>query len=63
MVDFQQPEYFCNGIDRINAALKSFALIKSKMDPCVYYTSNLDLIIAIYVDDILIFWKEYETLK
>lgn len=39
-------------------ALKSFDLIQSKIDPCVFYNHNLDLIVAIYVDDILIFWLD-----
>lgn len=41
----------------LDAALQSFDLIKSKLDPCVYYTESINLIIAIYVDDFLIFWK------
>lgn len=36
--------------------LKSFGLKKSRIDPCVYYTEGLML--AIYVDDIIIFWKD-----
>lgn len=42
----------------LDDALQSFGLIKSKIDMCVYYTKNVDLIIAIYVDDILICWKD-----
>lgn len=33
----------------LDEALQSFGLIKSKLDPCVYYTKEIDLIIAIYV--------------
>lgn len=43
-------------------ALKSFDLMQSKIDPCVFYNHNLDLMVAIYVDDILIFWRDNETL-
>lgn len=42
----------------LEAALLSFHLKKSKEDPCVYYTEDGNLIVAIYVDDFLIFWKE-----
>lgn len=42
----------------LDEALQSFGLNKSKIDMCVYYTKNVDLIIAIYVDDFLTFWKE-----
>lgn len=38
--------------------LKSFGLSKSHTDPCVFFNEKLDLIVAIYVDDILIFWKD-----
>lgn len=42
----------------LDAALLSFNLNKSKEDPCVYYTDDGKLIVAIYVDDFLIFWKD-----
>lgn len=48
---------------KLEAALKSFGLIKSKLDPCVYYNANTTLIVAIYVDDILIFWKNEGVLN
>ena len=41
----------------LDAALKSFDLKKSAEDPCVYYNGDGSLIVAIYVDDFLIFWK------
>lgn len=41
----------------LDAALKSFGLIRSKSDPCVYFTSDVNLIVTIYVDDFLIFWS------
>lgn len=48
---------------KLEAALKSFGLIKSKLDPCVYYNTDTTLILAIYVDDILIFWKNESVLN
>lgn len=42
----------------LDAALLSFNLNKSKKDPCVYYTDDGKLIVAIYVDNFLIFWKD-----
>lgn len=49
---------------KLESALKSFGLKKSKMDPCVFYSTDLKLMVAIYVDDILIFWSnEYELAK
>lgn len=41
----------------LDAALKSFGLEKSAEDPCVYYKADGSLIVAIYVDDFLIFWE------
>lgn len=38
--------------------LKSFGLQKSRVDPCVYFTKGGQLIVAIYVDDIVIFWRD-----
>lgn len=42
----------------LDSALISFELQKSAEDPCVYYNVDGSLIIAIYVDDFLIFWKD-----
>lgn len=42
----------------LDEALLSFGLAKSMLDPCVYYTKDNSLIIAIYVDDFLIFWRD-----
>lgn len=33
------------------------------MDPCVYHIKNTSLIVAIYVDDFLIFWRDKEVLN
>lgn len=43
---------------QLDAALLTFGLTKSAEDPCVYYAESGKLIIAIYVDDFLIFWKD-----
>lgn len=45
---------------KLERTLKSFGLRKSLVEPCVYFTNDLDVILAIYVDDILIFWKNAE---
>lgn len=42
----------------LDAALLSFGLKKSDEDPCVYFAAGGDLIVAIYVDDFLIFFKD-----
>lgn len=43
---------------KLNEKLKSFGLKKCIQDPCIFYSENWDLIIAIYVDDFLIFYKK-----
>lgn len=43
--------------------LKDFGLKKCTMDPCVFYTSSLNLIVAIYVDDFLIFYRSEGELQ
>lgn len=42
----------------LDAALLTFGLTKSAEDPCVYFAESGELIVAIYVDDFLIFWKD-----
>ena len=37
--------------------MKNYGLRKSRADPCVFFNESKSLIVAIYVDDILIFWK------
>lgn len=32
------------------------------MDPCIYFNEKNDLFVTIYVDDILIFWKDASVL-
>lgn len=48
---------------KLNAALKEFGLERSKLDPCLYFNHEMFLIIAIYVDDFLIFYKESKQLE
>lgn len=48
---------------KLDNALKRFGLKKSKLDPCIYFTGDLSVLIAIYVDDFLIFFKSTTTLE
>lgn len=48
---------------RLDEALKHFGLNRSKTDPCIYYDDGLETIIAIYVDDFLIFYRENGNLE
>lgn len=47
---------------KLDVALRKFGLQKSKMDPCIYYTGDLCILIAIYVDDFLLFCKSESKL-
>ncbi len=48
---------------KLETSLKKFGLTKSQMDPCIFYDNEMKLIVAIYVDDLLIFWKNENTLE
>lgn len=48
---------------KLDAALIGSGLKKSKLDPCIYFTGNSKLIIAIYVDDFLIFYEDENELE
>lgn len=48
---------------KLDNALKKFGLIRSLMDPCIYYTKKMNLLIAIYVDDFLIFYTKLDELN
>lgn len=48
---------------KLDGALKKFGLKKSKLDPCIYFTGDLSVLIAIYVDDFLLFFKKTEKLE
>lgn len=47
---------------KLDAALKVFGLRRSQLDPCIYFGKDNTLILAIYVDDILIFFKDQSKL-
>lgn len=48
---------------KLNSKLLFFGLIRSKTDPCIYYSKDMKLVIAIYVDDFLIFYKNSKELE
>lgn len=47
---------------KLDSKLRAFGLLKSKMDPCVYHNGKSDFIVAIYVDDFLIFYQDKKKL-
>lgn len=49
--------------DKLCRKLKAFGLNKCIQDPCVFYTKTMTLIVAIYVDDFLIFYQDENELK
>jgi hypothetical protein len=51
-----------NWNEKLDAELKMFGLLKSKLDPCVYYEKDRSIFMAIYVDDFLIFYKDAKFL-
>lgn len=42
---------------KLNDVLKEFGLKRSDFDPCVYMNERLTILVAVYVDDFLIFYK------
>lgn len=48
---------------KLDAALRTFGLNKSRLDPCIYYTGDLNLFVAIYVDDFLLFYETEKRLE
>lgn len=48
---------------KLDGSLMKFGLKKSKLDPCIYFDNNTDIIVAIYVDDFLILYKSSEKLN
>lgn len=48
---------------KLDNALRKFGLKKSQLDPCIYYSDDLSVLIAIYVDDFLIFFRELGKLN
>lgn len=49
--------------EKLDAALKQKGFRKSTADPCIYRTSDLNVIIAIYVDDFIILHRNEESLS
>lgn len=47
---------------KLSNSLVKFGLTKSKLDPCVFINTETTLIVVVYVDDILIFYKTREDL-
>lgn len=47
---------------KLDNALKKFGLHKSQMDPCIYFSSDKGILIAIYVDDFLLFYRDESKL-
>lgn len=41
---------------KLDEALKEFGLGRSKNDPCIYFSPDSNLIVAVYVDDFLVFY-------
>lgn len=48
---------------KLDAALNKFGLTRCISDPCIYYDGKSKIIIAIYVDDFLIFCKDGNDLE
>lgn len=46
---------------KLDATLKKSGLRSCKMDPCIYYTDDHSLIIAIYVHDFLVFHQQWNS--
>jgi hypothetical protein len=48
---------------KLNKILKNMGLIKCKLDPCIFYDITRSMILGIYVDDLLILYREERSLK
>lgn len=48
---------------KLDSTLKRIGLVPLTMDPCVYVTADMNLMVAIYVDDFLIFYEDAELLR
>lgn len=48
---------------KLDGKLRTFGLVPTKTDPCIYHNEENTLIVAIYVDDFLIFHKTTELLE
>lgn len=47
---------------KLDAALIKIGLTRMDEDPCVYYSKKMGIILAVYVDDVAIFWKSKEQM-
>lgn len=47
---------------KLDTALKSFGLKRCRNDPCIYFSLTTNLIVAVYVDDFLIFYLHRDEL-
>ena len=47
---------------KLDATLKKIGFEKSKLDPCVYHSKRVDVIIAVYVDDVILLWRDRKGL-
>lgn len=47
---------------KLSDALVNFGLLKSNLDPCVFFGKEKMLVIAVYVDDMLIFYRSRDNL-
>lgn len=45
---------------KLDKTLKKFGLKRAKSDPCIYFNKDKTIYLAIYVDDILLFWKNQQ---
>lgn len=48
---------------KLDSALSKFGLQKCKSDPCIYFNNERDVFVAVYVDDLLIFFKNNTKLN
>lgn len=43
---------------KLDEKLKSFGMKRSRVDPCIYFNDDRSVVLAVYVDDMLIFWND-----
>lgn len=48
---------------KLNSELINFGFRRSDMDPCVYIHKEFNLMLAVYVDDFIIFYRQLEELE
>ena len=52
-----------NGNLCLDGFLKSIKLTRSSADPCVYFNKETELIVGVYVDDLLVMSNRYSTIQ